>query len=109
MCMRPILKNKVNHQRQDSGYVEKTPLTRVTFSPLLQLGAQPLTSPTAQYMGENPIQVLIYVLAVYVLHLYRANYRKRTAYAESDKPALDLQPARICLCLCRYGGLVILA
>ncbi|MGB0419306.1 MAG: type II CAAX prenyl endopeptidase Rce1 family protein [Opitutales bacterium] len=36
-------------------------------------------------MGENPIQVLIYVvLAVYVLHLYRTEYRKRTATAELD-------------------------
>ena len=36
-------------------------------------------------MGENPIQVLIYVvLAVYVLHLYRAEYRKRAATAELD-------------------------
>ena len=36
-------------------------------------------------MGENPIQVLLYgFLAVYVLHLYRTEYRKRTATAESD-------------------------
>jgi membrane protease YdiL (CAAX protease family) len=36
-------------------------------------------------MGENPIQVLIYVvLAVYVLRLYRTEYRKGTATAESD-------------------------
>ena len=66
---------------------KKTPLTRVIFSPLLQLGAQPTTQFHAVlYMGENPIQVLIYVvvLAVYVLHLYRTEYRKRGHTAELD-------------------------
>lgn len=36
-------------------------------------------------MGENPFQVLIYgLLAVYVLYLYRSEYRKRTVASESD-------------------------
>ena len=47
-------------------------------------------------MAENPIQVLIYVvLAVYVLHLYRAEYRKRTTTAELETSLLERLLRRI--------------